>query len=396
MKHFFILGSNPALSVAEIVALYPNNETGEYLQPDIFLLDTDLNAKDLIKRLGGTIKIGSVVKSVPKNKINEVEKAMLEMAEEKAAKAGGKFNFGISCHGKCGVSARNIGLNIKKYLKESGLSARFVVSREKTLSSVVVEQNKLLENGLEIILMLYKNEILIGRTEAVQDFKGLSYRDFGRPARDDESGMIPPKLAQIMLNLSGKIGAEKVSKKIVFLDPFCGSGTILMEVALLGIKNIIGSDISERAIEDTERNMGWAEDRLRLEAYDLQIFQASVLDILKSVKAGSIDLIVTEPYLGPQKGLPDADKVASELNGLYSESLKRFSKILKKDGVIVMIWPVLMRHGQKIFLSPDINSFKIKNPLEGVFGLGTTPRKTLIYGREGQKVWREIVILEKK
>ena len=57
----------------------------------------------------------------------------------------------------------------------------------------------------------------LGQTLVVQPFKVLSKRDFGRPARDDHSGMLPPKLAQIMINLARR--NDDISTKTI-LDPF--------------------------------------------------------------------------------------------------------------------------------------------------------------------------------
>src|SRR3989344_6013764 len=104
----------------------------------------------------------------------------------------------------------------------------------------------------DICLIATKDGILAGRTEAVQDFEAWSKHDFGRPSRDAKSGMLPPKLARLMVNLSG---VQPEGSAI--LDPFCGSGTILMEAALMGSKAVIGSDISKKAVADTGRNMEW-------------------------------------------------------------------------------------------------------------------------------------------
>ncbi|MBD3247749.1 methyltransferase domain-containing protein [Candidatus Falkowbacteria bacterium] len=388
--NFFILGNNPALSVAEISAIYSGNKTGEFLQPDVFLLEEEIDSKALIKRLGGTIKIGKILKSIPREDKEEIKKELFNIIENKSKNSEGKFKFGISCHGKCGIQSREVGIDIKKRLKDSGASIRFVISKEKTLSSVVITQNKLDTKGIEVVLILKGKDVLIGYTEAVQDFKGLSFRDYGRPARDDHSGMIPPKLAQIMLNLSGKI-----EKDATILDPFCGSGTFLMEAALMGVKNVIGSDASSKAIADSEVNMEWAANKLQIANCKLQIFKSSATEISNHLDRKTIDAVVTEPFLGPQRGKPEAVKVIKELNKLYSDSLEEFAKVLKKDGVVVMIWPVLIRGDRKFFMNPELDRFKIQRILPHIKGLDTTERGSLIYGREGQKVHREIVILKK-
>jgi len=66
-----------------------------------------------------------------------------------------------------------------------------------------VEENDLLASGGEHVLMGVEGKLMIGQTEAVQPYKQWSARDFGRPARDPKSGMLPPKLARLMINLSG-------------------------------------------------------------------------------------------------------------------------------------------------------------------------------------------------
>ena len=93
----------------------------------------------------------------------------------------------------------------------------------------------------------------------MQPFKDLSRLDFGRPARDDFSGMLPPKLAQIMINL-----AQVQNPEALIIDPFCGSGTILSEALLMGYKDLLGSDISPKAIADTYKNISWIKDLYKI------------------------------------------------------------------------------------------------------------------------------------
>jgi len=293
----------------------------------------------------------------------------------------------------------------KKTIKQKGVSCRLVTSREKTLSSVVVEQNNLTTRGMEIVLIEEAETIYICKTEAVQAFKELSFRDFGRPERDDESGMIPPKLAQIMLNLSGKIKdhcAETTDKPCYLstvLDPFCGSGTMLMEAALMGVTTIIGSDISEKAIDDTRRNTDWLKKTFPTSTFNFQLFKTSATEISKDIKPNSVDAIVTEPYLGPQRGSHNPHQVAAELEKLYSAALKEFKKILKPDGKVVIIFPVqaVGTRPDFHFLNPTLEGWQVVSPIPEALRerLHTTRRETIVYGRQGQKVYREIVVLKK-
>ena len=169
-------------------------------------------------------------------------------------------------HDKRVFNKKDYGLKLKKYFATEKISSRFVISKEKTLSSVVVTQNKLLTRGIEVVLAADGDNILIGETLAVQPFKDLSLRDYGRPVRDDLSGMLPPKLAQIMINL-----AQVDPEKAVIIDPFCGTGTILSEAVVLGYKNLFGSDISLKAVEDTRKNISWLKELYKIGDFKLKL-----------------------------------------------------------------------------------------------------------------------------
>jgi tRNA G10 N-methylase Trm11 len=412
MKYFSILGNNPALSAAEISTAMKVESKMRVAAGNVLLWDGPAtNAKKLIARLGGTIKIGSIFTETNRHDNKKIKEEILKLIEKNLTEkhAEGKYCFGFSYYGQSNFPIFPLGLEIKKILKEKKISCRLVTSREKTLSSVVVEQNKLLSRGMEIILAEDKEVLYIGETDAVQPFKELSHRDFGRPNRDDRSGMLPPKLAQIMLNLSGKIPnhcfcalGDAPEQCPTILDPFCGSGTILTEAFLMGVKNLIGSDVSEKAIDDTKNNFAWIKEKfpnLQSQAPNLKLFKISSAEISKNIPQNSVDAVVTEPYLGPQRGKIDFDKTKAELEKIYSQALAEFFKILKTNGTIVMIWPVFTGRGTHAwdFLNPDILGFKIQNPLLAELrgSLRSTERGTLIYGRPGQKVFREIVVLKK-
>ncbi|MFA7708285.1 MAG: methyltransferase domain-containing protein [Candidatus Pacearchaeota archaeon] len=353
--------------------------------------ESEPDMANLIKRLGGIVKAGRILSASALDK-GDLEIKVQQIAEEKQAAAKeGKFNFGFSDYGRSSFNKQDLGLKLKKYLSAQGVSSRFVVSREKTLSSVVVAQNKLLTRGIEIVLSVDGGNTLIGETLAVQPFKDLSLRDYGRPARDDLSGMLPPKLAQAMINL-----AQIDSNEAVIIDPFCGSGTILSEAALLGYKHLFGSDISAKAIDDTHKNISWLKELYKIEGLRLKLAVKKAENLSKFIKADSADAIITEPFLGPQRGQINFSTVISNLEAMYSESIREFHKVLKRGGRVVMVWPNF--YGQKP-MSPSYSGFKMINmipdSLRSSEFIKKTGRDTIIYGRPGQKVYREIVVLEK-
>jgi tRNA G10 N-methylase Trm11 len=409
MRYFFILGSNPTLSLAELAAVF-NHGRFSLIQKNIAILEVDYEIKaNLIKKIGGVIKFGLIHNELNSLVAKDILKAISIFGQPEKIET--KFNFGISFYGKSKINLKVLGMEFKKLLKQSSINSRWVISREPTLSSVVVEQNKLVtDRGVEIVMIEFNKKLFLGKTLAVQPFKELSFRDYGRPARDDYSGMLPPKLAQIMINLSG----ADTDKTI--LDPFCGSGTIITEAMLMGYDRIIGSDISNKAITNTKTNIEWIEKNYKIQNTKCKILNSDAMQISEQIQPNSIDAIITEPYLGPQRGGFEIYKIIKELESLYSKSLLEFKKILKPNGKIIIIWPVfqkiplslresssdrgnLTNTGITGSLNPDIAGFKIINPVpenlqKNIF-IKLTARNTIVYGREGQKVWREIVMLEK-
>ena len=380
-KYFFILGNHPDLSWAELKSLFPENGWEKHGSVAFSNFSQDINIDKLMKELGGTIKIGEIIKEISianrQGLSKIIKKEILAQAQKSSNEK--RFNFGFSLYQEKKIPGNffKLGLAIKKDLEKINISSRLVSSQESNLSSVIVEQNNLLtSSGLELCLISNKSKVFLGKTLAVQDFKGLGQRDFGRPQRDDHSGMIPPKLAQIMLNLARGNDADYQEK--ILLDPFCGSGTILMEAHLMGFKNIIGSDLSEKAIIDSQKNIAWLDEN-----NDIKMMPSDVLKLEQEISEKSIDYIVCEPYLGPQRGYKDFNEIVSELNDFYSDFLKVLFKLLKKDGKLVMVWPQFKANDSTWKINPNVGNFLIGD-------------KSFLYGRTGQKVWREIIILSKK
>jgi tRNA (guanine10-N2)-dimethyltransferase len=196
-----------------------------------------------------------------------------------------------------------------------------------------VHENKLIERGYEAVLVEEKGKFIIGRTIEVQDYKTYSKFDYGRPARDDKAGMIPPKLAQMMINLS------KAKPSQVIYDPFCGSGTFLTEAAVLGFEQIIGSDISEKAIADSKANLAWVEQKFDTKNVpDENVFLSDVLNPTKNVEASTI---VGEGYLGEpvRRDKEQAIRDAKALAAFYEEAITNLTKMLTPNSRLVLAIP---------------------------------------------------------
>jgi tRNA G10 N-methylase Trm11 len=427
LSYWFLLGREPLLSLAELksVLALTNSKAGFDFNPPFLVARADVDALELIRRLGGTIKIGvELGQDLSEQKLIETMVGELETVE-------GKINFGISVYnnqdaktpsttpsrlrsraslGAGKLQVESWGKEIKKHLKAQDKSVRYVYNREATLSSVTVSKNGLDKRGREFLVTRISringkdytdsNRFALAKTLAVQPFEDFSARDFGRPGRDDASGMLPPKLAMMMINIANDARAYgNTPLQRTILDPFCGSGTILTEALLLGYTNLIGSDISEKAIKDTTQNLEWTRRNLSIlqsSNLALNIFTSDVRGLTEKIPKVSIDTIVTEPYLGPPlKGREtesEINKTISELGKLYCDAFGEFKKILKPHATVVFIIPRFklrnVWHTISDKILPQIQ--KLGFTAEPLLPKELSRDPFLLYHRPGQFVGREI------
>ena len=396
----FILGHSAKLSQAEIesVLKYKNIDFQITEMNDIFLiLETKvlLDIEELNSTLGGIIKIGKLEFFIDKLSNEENLVSFFKEILKKNSDLENKIKFGFSVYSSDEFLQKfvfKLALSIKKSLKGEKISSRVVTSKEKNLSAVIVEKEHLISSGFDMQVLKIEKRYYFFRTLAVQDFTRFNALDYDRPRVDSKSGMMPPKLAKIMLNL--------VDKKGVILDPFCGSGTILLMAAELGFQKIIGSDISEKAVLDSQENLKWYAERFNRKI-DNYIFQSDVKNLLEEgIEKNSIDCIVSEGYLGqPLRGHEDFSFIQgqiSDLSDLYLESFRVFKDLLKIGGCVIITLPIFVVDNN----SPRFAGEARENHLEiieEIKKLGFQKKsllengKNLVYKREGQRVYRNVI-----
>lgn len=256
----------------------------------------------------------------------------------------------------------------------SGQKGQKITDHQYKLILPGLSQMNYIANRLGGLVKVFDTEgKIIWRHQAKEWFK----RDRSKPYFDRRKGLLPPKIARIMVNLA--LGGKESAGKS-FLDPFCGSGTLLLEAGLLGL-DLYGNDLDPVQIVGAKRNL----DFFGLEA-KLTILDAVKLSAYMSEK---IDCIATEPYMGrPGTRVDRLPDLAKGLKKLYLGCLKDWSKLLKPSGRIAMIFPVFEYSGQPFATSKIIDDQKL-------IGYNILTRG-LLYSQPDAKVKREIVILQKK
>lgn len=384
---------------------------------EVLVIETPdvIRVEGLQKKLGGVIKILEVLDFVKKREQDSINFALKHYFRPSVIKKQflkdykGKMQFGVSIYlldmqVQAFGEPKRLGMMIKNSLTDTGASVRLVLPEFNSLAlaSVVVTKNLLLQKGAEICILAGLDKIYTAKTLCVQDFEDYGRRDYQRPVRDEKQGMIPPKVAQIMLNLSGcKVGQT-------ILDPFCGVGTILQEGLLLCFK-MLGSDLNKNAVHGSEQNLEWFRNRYHISPgkYHLEVSDAA--KIAKLLEGQIINAIVTEGTLGPMYGsYPKIDEIKAnfaELLKLYQKSFKEWSKFLAPKARIVMCIPAYRKTRDNYEMLPSLDWAEklgytlvdIISPAlaKGLNFLNLTERNTAIYDRKDQIVAREIVIFEK-
>ena len=367
MRYLAVLGRQPEISIAELEALYKEVERISDALVSFTSISEDFG---MINRLGGVLKLAVKLDQKPLEYLQKLP--------------DGKITIGMSDYsgGATRKTVQNEALKLKKILIRHGRSVRVVENKEAILSTATSLHNGLNgKNERKMELLKVDNDWY--RVVGVQDIDAYTKRDRARPARDARVGMLPPKLAQILINLCGSLESGSV-----VLDPFCGTGVVLQEALLMGYR-AYGTDVSERMIEYSKKNLDW----LVRDKNDL--FYLSVGDATSFEWNKPIDAVACEGYLGrPFSRIPtemELKEQKQECGAIVIGFLRNLSKQIKSCTPVVIAVPAWLREDggyERLDILDDI-------PDMG-YNVNNKTQEGLLYHRGGQVVARDILILRKK
>lgn len=385
----FELGRKKDLCFAELIAILGKDKLVERnLDTAIFDLKIP-NYQGLQDRLGGTVKIVKIWAGDEVANPSQMETTIKNHLEKIFTDHKGKINFAVSALSFMNPREINIKqvLNFsKKILKNLGLNSRFVNKNFENTKPSTIYKARVLEKGIDINIIKGNNNIFLGESVSIQDIDNYSKRDYDKPKRDARVGMLPPKVAQILINLAGP------NSKIIY-DPFCGTGTVLTE-GLVMSKDVVGSDIDQRMIDYSAENLKWTEQEFQTKNTS-RLFTKDARFLTKENLPERIDAIVTEGYLSePVSRLPTPDirqKVFRELANLHLNWLVATHRITPKTCKIVMCVAAFRKNNDKY--RPEYEFLPYFNDLAHEAGFKVTG--SYIYDRPDQIIIREIKVLEK-
>jgi len=274
------------LSIYEIESLL--NLNTHFVFDNFLIAKTNFN--DKIKRLAYT---------------KEVYKVIFEANENNFEKKLNQFNFAKIYKKSFSLKTHNIEKDFeKKY-------ANIIYNKIKNKQNPKVD----LRNAeTKIVIFKIKNKMFCCFLlwENKEDFE--SRKPHNRPSPHPTS--MNPKLARCLVNI--------VNSKTI-TDPFCGSGGILIEAGLMGLKTI-GYDIDKAMLNRAKKNL----DFYKIKNYQLKLQDATKIN--KKIRGVVTDL----PY-------GKSSKLTEELGNLY----KNFLKVLKKH-----------KKGRAVVCFPDFVDYK--------------------------------------
>lgn len=365
------------LSIAEILAVFNNIEIVNYTSD--FLIISWVSKEDILKKsnnLGGVIKIMDIFSL---EKIS-FEEQILDFASG----TDWKFKYWITSL----WDKRNLKttlLNLKKELKKSGISSRFVNKDFKGLNTATILWENLLKRETDFSLLKNKSKEFLWKTIWIQDINAYSKRDYAK-SRDMQIGMLPPKLSQMMINLS--------EWTTTIYDPFVWLWTILIEANLMWFDWLYWSDLNPKMVETARKNSKWIIEKLNAKFINESSFWNKVKKWV----------IVSEWYLWEvmtQKNI-SKDRILEQRKGLEKLYIPFFENLKKWwfSWNIVISFPFWEVKGNYYYFEEIYSILEEKCEIlpffSENFNLKSTKTGSLLYKRDKQLVGREIFKLRIK
>jgi len=162
-----------------------------------------------------------------------------------------------------------------------------------------------------------ERNVIIGAPRYVKDTKSFEQR---KPSKRPffRSISLPPEISRVLINLA------RVKEGEVLLDPFAGTGSVLIEAGFMGIRGI-GVDIDRELVYGMIKN---------LEFFNLRD-QIVILGDSREILYMNVDGVATDPPYGRA-----ASTHGSSIQSIYRGFLEKMTHSVKSGGYIVFMAPL--------------------------------------------------------
>jgi tRNA G10 N-methylase Trm11 len=366
-QYYFLFGNHPGLSRLELQTVLTRltvNFSHSFVNEHFDLITEDIDPNSLLPLLGGTVKIYQAIEPGVSDPLSTLISHLKLHPTRRLALSTDQHPETLN--------------DTAKQLKQLAHQAEISISYR--LLSRQTESAGIIKDLPEYTFIHTPSQLIVATAVAVQDIHYWTAKDYDRPFINPQKGMLPPKIARILVNLALP---TTITPDTRLFDPFCGMGTILVEGLDLGC-SVIGADLESAAVEQAAANCHW----FNKEAI-VQVFQADVLHLTNQIPLESLEAIVFEGYLGPPHLQPGKiDNYVKGLTKFYLGALKHLQSYIKPGGFLVGAIPAYVDGSKIKSLSRLVDSCE---------RLGYTQKhESLWYYRPQAQIRRQILIWQKR
>jgi precorrin-6B methylase 2 len=306
----------------------------------ISVLHVDHLDKDDVKEIAGAHKLAPIA-SMP----TTAEGDMSRLLDMMMSVLGEKSNLSLSGYDIPEEDYEELVRSILDGLRGAGLKkVRLLRPNDNELMSEDILSRK----AFDIVAFPYDGGYALGPTVWVPDSISMRRRGTKKPAPRPEIAL-SPRLARTLLNLAGLKPGQTV------LDPFCGSGTILIEAYGKSIR-CLGLDSSSSRVQEARENLRWSTGGIVDTRYDVR--KGDARDLTRMLKGSKVDAVVTEPLLLPRiEARPKtatAHAMVEQSAVVYNDALASMAESIVPGGRVVAVVPVILTiEGDEVTIALD-------------------------------------------
>jgi SAM-dependent methyltransferase len=273
-----------------------------------------------------------------------------KLVDQLTANLDDKSNVSVSGYGLTEDDYEDLVRSLLDGVRASGLrKVRLLRPKGNELLAEQVQSRE----ALDVVAFPYHDGFGLGPTTWVPDSASMRQRGTHKPAPHSDISM-SPRLARVLLNLAGLREGQTV------LDPFCGSGTILAEAYIRGLR-CLGLDSSARWVQDARENLKWSGGGG--EGYDIR--KGDARELHRFLRGTKVWAIVTEPVLLPRLDARPrtvtASKMIDEAGEIYSDALASMANSIRPGGRIVIVVPIIQTmDGEEVVLTLEGRKLGLK------------------------------------
>lgn len=316
------------LSVLEACAVFGRSvQRAEAPVERVSALHVDYLATELLAELSGAHKCGPITEVV-ESALSDQPK----LVDLLAACLEDKSNISLSGYGIAEDDYEDLVRSMLDGVRAKGLRK---VRLLRPGGNELLSEQILARHATDVIAFPYHGGFALAPTAWVPDSAAMRQRGTRRPVPHPDIAL-SPRLARTLVNLAGLRPGQTL------LDPFCGSGTILVEAFGKSIR-CLGVDSRASRVQEARENLRWSIGGVTDRGYDVR--KGDARDLPRMLRGTKVDGIVTEPLLLPRLDArpktATARALVEESARVYNDALTSMAECVHPDGRIVVVVPVV-------------------------------------------------------